>query len=47
MNQVLDFIFNSFGVMWGLITSSWLVAFPVLLGVLALVIDLINGSKQS
>lgn len=46
MTDLLDYIFNCLVTVWGLITGSWVLAMPFLLAILALVIGLINGSRE-
>lgn len=46
MNEGIDFVFNWFGLLWGVIVSNWILAFGVLLSLLHLVVTLINGSTH-
>lgn len=46
MTDLIDYLFVCLTQLWTLIVSSWVLSIPFLLAILALVVGLINGSRQ-
>lgn len=46
MTEIIDYFFTCLVSLWGLITSSWVLAMPFLLAILSLIVGLINASRE-